>query len=162
MKEKQRLLQLEEVYANKIRQLKQTSVNSVSDTAVENKENKINVVVPVVKKEIPRLEKIALSTIDLTEENEIDDRPCKRRRSLMEINPSTKPNVEMKNMRLSRSSQSSVSGDDDKIKVDFPEGKLLIKLHKLQVIKLPYFFCYKMEGFPFQDSPKNHDLAFKM
>ena len=132
VKEKERLLQLEKVYANKIRQLKQGSVVTPSVPILENTENKDDVA--VVKKEIPRLDKIALNidTIDLTDENEVDERPCKRRRSLMELNPSTKPNVEVKATRLSRSSQSSIV-EDNQIEVDFPEGKSLLRLHRQQV-----------------------------
>ena len=133
-KEKERLLQLEKVYANKIKQLKQTPGDSAVVSPVDDKENKPEIV-PHVKKEIPRLEKIAFSTIDLTDEHELDEKPCKRRKSLMELNPSTKPNIEVKAVRLSRSSISSTSGED-KIKVDFPEGKSLIKLHRLQVLTL--------------------------
>ena len=131
-KEKERLLQLEKVYANKIKQLKQTPGNSMIVSPVAEKEN-MPEIVPPVKKEIPRLEKIAISTIDLTDEHEIDEKPCKRRKSLMELNPSTKPNIEVKTVRLSRSSTSSASGEE-KIKVDFPEGKSLLKLHRLQVL----------------------------
>ena len=133
VKEKERLLQLEKVYANKIRQLKQGSVVTPSVPILENNQNKDDIVA-VVKKEIPRLEKIALNidTIDLTDENEVDERPCKRRRSLMELNPSTKPNVEVKAARLSRSSQSSIV-EDNQIEVDFPEGKSLLRLHRQQV-----------------------------
>ena len=133
-KEKERLLQLEKVYANKIKQLKQTPGDSAVVSPVDDKENKPEIV-PPVKKEIPRLEKIAFSTIDLTDEHELDEKPCKRRKSLMELNPSTKPNIEVKAVRLSRSSISSSSGED-KIKVEFPEGKSLIKLHRLQVLTL--------------------------
>ena len=136
-KEKERLLQLEKVYANKIRQLKQTSTIATNVLPVENKENKDDLA-PVVKKEIPRLEKIALSmnTIDLTDDNEIDDRPCKRRRSLMELNPSTKPNIEVKATRLSRGSQSSVV-EENKIEIDFPEGKSFLRLLRQQVKLAP-------------------------
>ena len=133
-KEKERLLQLEKVYANKIKQLKQTPGSDTIVSTVAEKEN-VPEVIPPVKKEIPRLEKIAISTIDLTDER--DEKPFKRRKSLMELNPSTKPNIEVKAVRLSRSSTSSTSGED-KVKVDFPEGKSLLKLHRLQVLNFGF------------------------
>ena len=45
---------------------------------------------------------------------------------------STKPNVKVKESRLSRSSQSSIV-EDNQIEVDFPEGKSLLRLHRQQV-----------------------------
>ena len=45
---------------------------------------------------------------------------------------STKPNVEMKATRLSRSSRSSIV-EDNQIEVDFLEGKSLLRLHRQHV-----------------------------
>ena len=123
-KEKELLQKLAEQYALKIERLKMTQSKKVG------KENKTPQ--NVLPKPIPRLEKIELggdTTDDDKKEDKSDEKPSKRRRSLLDLNPSTKPNL----------GETPCSPDTDKNKAIKPQEEKRVKFsmpNKQQVKKL--------------------------
>ncbi|XP_045195741.2 zinc finger C3H1 domain-containing protein-like [Mercenaria mercenaria] len=82
-----------------------------------------------MNKSVLRLEKIELGSdpIDLTKESE--ENAPKRRRSLLELNPSTKPDLQVK-AELIRST--SAESAHNQFEITIPEGKNLLRILKLQ------------------------------
>lgn len=85
---------------------------------------------PKMSKSVLRLEKIELGSdpIDLTSES--DNTASKRRRSLLEVNPSKKPNLQLKADLLRTTSTES---SDNRFEIEIPDGKALLRILKLQV-----------------------------
>jgi hypothetical protein len=135
-KEEKRLKVMALQYEIKIREMKlknsgvkQSSANK-KPAIVESKG-----LTPKVKKEpemsksILRLEKIELGSdpIDLTSDV---DSVTKRRKTLMELNPSCKPDLKLK-ADLTRST--STEDVENKFEISLPEGKDFLRIFKLQV-----------------------------
>ena len=94
--EKERLLQLQEEYAKKIKQLKaKSNKRTVKKKAPSKVVLDAVVKQPVVKPALESLDKITLSTGSDTVQEETDQQPrtMKKRRSLIELDPSTKPHL---------------------------------------------------------------------
>lgn len=130
--EKERLQNLEKEYARRIQHLKMANAKrkiQARKARISNGRKSST--------EIPRLEKIE---IDLTEETgegggEVQQ-PTKRRRSLLELNPSTKPNIEKKAEESSLPVKTFVSAKDSpKKSTDFnvPNPQQIKKLKHLLV-----------------------------
>lgn len=83
-----------------------------------------------MSKSILKMEKIELGSdpIDLTDESR--ENQTKRRRSLLALNPSTKPDLKVK-VELIRNK--SNEGTDSHFEISIPEGKNLLRILKLQV-----------------------------
>lgn len=139
--EKERLQNLEKEYARRIQHLKMANAKrkiQARKARISNGRKSST--------EIPRLEKIE---IDLTEETgegggEVEtgegggevEQPTKRRRSLLELNPSTKPNIEKKAEESSLPVKTFVSAKDSpKKSTDFnvPNPQQIKKLKHLLV-----------------------------
>jgi hypothetical protein len=87
--EKERLQSLEKEYARRIQHLKMATAKR----KIQARKDRINKG-RKSSSEIPRLEKIEISQAE--QEEEMIEKPTKRRRSLIDLNPSTKPKIEKK------------------------------------------------------------------
>ena len=129
IEEKERLQNLEKEYARRIQHLKMANAKRKIQA------RKARISDERKSSEIPRLEKIE---IDLTEgSSEVEDsRPSKRRRSLLELNPSTKPNIEKQPDDKSIPVKMFVSAKDNLKKsseFNVPNSQQLKKLKQLLV-----------------------------
>lgn len=89
--EKERLQNLEKEYARRIQHLKMaTAKRKIQARKARISKGRKS------SSEIPRLEKIEISQTEQDEERVEIEKPTKRRRSLIDLNPSTKPNIEKK------------------------------------------------------------------
>ncbi|XP_078335066.1 zinc finger C3H1 domain-containing protein-like isoform X2 [Crassostrea virginica] len=127
IEEKERLQNLEKEYARRIQHLKMANAKRKIQA------RKARISDERKSSEIPRLEKIE---IDLTEgSSEVEDsRPAKRRRSLLELNPSTKPNIEKQPDDKSIPVKTFVSAKDNPKKsseFNVPNSQQLKKLKQL-------------------------------
>ncbi|XP_046566199.1 LOW QUALITY PROTEIN: zinc finger C3H1 domain-containing protein-like, partial [Haliotis rubra] len=132
-KEKERLKKLEKEYAEKIRRLKEAQGISVA----KDQEPKIKS--PVLKKKKTEhltedLEKIRLDTEDIPDI--VDSKP--RRRSLVELNPSNKPNIPLSSTEKDAKTLNGDKCKDDPQRPAFvmPTGQQLANLRKLQNEKM--------------------------
>lgn len=134
LKEKARLQKLALQYEIKIREMKlKHSQKQVSLKKRLTPKKKLPPKSPeedAPSKSILRLEKIELGSdpIDLTSDD--DKSQNKRRKSLMEINPSTKPDVELKPC-LARMARTQ--GKENHFEISLPDGKAVTKISKMQV-----------------------------
>ena len=132
--EKARLQKLALEYENRIKELRKQKSGSEKNKAVQSnatqsdKTSLSNSVVSEMNKQVLKQEKIELGTdsIDLTADLE---KP-KRRRSLMEINPSTRPDLQLK---VGYNRSSSQEEKNIKVNVGALVGKDLLNVIRMQV-----------------------------
>ncbi|KAK3578434.1 hypothetical protein CHS0354_037400 [Potamilus streckersoni] len=127
-RKKEQLQKLAEEYEKRLRLLRQEQL----EQEMKAKENTrpVKVIIKPIK-EIPRLEVIELDTVTEVLEEE---KPNSRRRSLLEINPSTKPNITMDDNKSSRiDSNTSCYVDKDQTAWCMPEGEALSRLCEMQL-----------------------------
>ena len=135
LKEKIRLQKLALQYEIKIREMKLKHSNIQKKGLIKKALTPMKKLTPKSpdengpSKSVLCLEKIELGSdpIDLTSDA---DEKVTRRKSLMEINPSTKPDLEMK-PHLARAAQTS--GKENQFEINMPEGKAVAKILKMQV-----------------------------
>ncbi|KAK3098463.1 hypothetical protein FSP39_019720 [Pinctada imbricata] len=130
--EKIKLQKQAEEVARKLKQLKNSQLKRKI-----GKENKTPATAAV--QPIPRLEKIEIDTNDAEDETvkeKNEEKPSKRRRSLLDINPSTKPDLgenvaESQNQNNSSTNLNSAAKPDKPVKLSFPSK---VQVKKLKVL----------------------------
>lgn len=145
--EKERLQNLEKEYARRIQHLKMANAKrkiQARKARISNDRKSST--------EIPRLEKIEIDLTEETGEGGGDvEQPTKRRRSLLELNPSTKPNIEKKAEDSSLPVKTFVSAKDSpKKSTDFnvPNPQQIKKLkHLLVSVSVCVFVSWKLSIF---------------
>ncbi|KAL3883330.1 hypothetical protein ACJMK2_029605 [Sinanodonta woodiana] len=127
-RKKEQLQKLAVEYEKRLRLLKQEQLEQEMKAKENNRPVKV-MNKPV--KEIPRLEVIELDPV--TEALE-EEKPNSRRRSLLEMNPSTKPNITIDENKSSRIDyNTSCSGNNDQTAWCMPEGEALSRLCEMRL-----------------------------
>lgn len=137
LKEKIRLQKLALEYEIKIQKMKLKHSNIQRQTLLKKAltpKKKLSPKSPedtAPSKSVLCLEKIELGSdpIDLTNDTNVGGET--RRKSLLEMNPSTKPDLELK---FGHPTGAKVLGKEKNFEVNMPEGKNLLKVIKMQVI----------------------------